>query len=434
MGRSGAKICVVGLWHLGCVFASCLAKLGYQCVGTDENLKVVEDLKMGKPPLFEPGLDSLIAEGMASGNLSFVNDIEEGAKGAECVIVAYDTPVDAEDRADLAVIFRAVDRLKQAVNHSTIVVSSQVPVGTCDQIVSMLSKGGKVADVAYVPENLRLGQAIERFMKPDLIVIGANSSCTIAKVRALFARIETKVIEMDLRSAEMTKHALNAFLATSISFANEIGNLCDLEGADALKVAEALRSDTRIGPKALLRPGLGFAGGTLARDLRVLQEIGNRQGYDAVLINAVLDVNRRQNYSVVKRLTRIVGDLSGKTVGVLGLTYKAGTSTLRRSAALEIVKYLQNEGAKVQAFDPRVSKADTYDLLQLCEGPYETARGADALVIMTDWPEFQRLDFKRIHGAMRSPVVLDTQNMMDRQEMSKDGINYFGIGRGRRQE
>jgi UDPglucose 6-dehydrogenase len=179
---------------------------------------------------------------------------------------------------------------------------------------------------------------------------------------------------------------------------------------------------------------LGFAGGTLARDLRVLQEIGNRQGYDAVLINAVLDVNRRQNYSVVKRLTRIVGDLSGKTVGVLGLTYKAGTSTLRRSAALEIVKYLQNEGAKVQAFDPRVSKADTYDLLQLCEGPYETARGADALVIMTDWPEFQRLDFKRIHGAMRSPVVLDTQNMMDRQEMSKDGINYFGIGRGRRQE
>jgi len=427
----GFRVCVVGLWHLGCVYSGCLARLGYRVIGTDEDTRIIEKLKEGKPPIFEPGLDNLVAEGMAHGSLDFVEDIERGALDADYVVIAYDTPVDAEDRVDLSPIFRAANRLKIATRHATFVVSSQVPVGTCEQIAMMLSDGGIAPDLAYVPENLRLGEAIERFMKPEMIVIGANSPSTISKVQALFAPINTKVIQMDLRSAEMAKHALNAFLATSISFANEVGNICDLVGADALNVAKALRSDSRIGQKALLRPGLGFAGGTLARDLRILQEAGKMHGYETILLDSVLDVNQRQNASIVNRLKLLVGELGGKSVAVLGLTYKSGTSTLRRSAALEIISRLQQEGAAVKAFDPQVSRSDVAgETFLLCDDPYEVCENADILVVLNDWPGFVDLDFKRIRGIMRVPTMLDTQNLLDPSKVAESGIRCIGMGRG----
>jgi UDPglucose 6-dehydrogenase len=416
---------------LGCVYSACLAKLGCTVTGTDEDGTVVEDLREGKPPIFEPGLDSLIAGGIAGGNLRFVDDIEEGVKSADYVVIAYDTPVDAEDRVDLSPVFRAVTRLRNLARHATIVVSSQVPVGTCELIASTLSKGGMAADVAYVPENLRLGKAVECFMRPDMIVIGTNNPSATVKVRALFAPIPTRIIEMDLRSAEMTKHALNAFLATSISFANEIGNICDLVGADALKVAQALKSDSRIGPNALLRPGLGFSGGTLARDLRVIQGTAKKHGYESLLVDSVLEVNRRQNASIVSRLERLVGKLDGKSVGVLGLTYKAGTSTLRRSVALEIIRRLQQEGASVKAFDPRVSKSDLASgTFLLCDDVYAACENADVLVILNDWPGFLEVDFKKVRHIMKEPIVLDTQNLLDPRGIAECGIRYIGIGRG----
>ena len=427
----GTHVCVIGLWHLGCVYSACFAKLGYEATGTDENKTIIENLRRGRAPVFEPGLNDLIAEGMASGRLNFTDDIEEGLRNAEYVIIAYDTPVDTEDKMDLSPVLRAATRLKSSTRHATVVVSSQVPVGTCEQVASIFASSGMDLSLAYVPENLRLGKAIECFMSPDMIVIGAKDPSAMVKARALFAPIRTRIIEMDLRSAEMTKHALNAFLATSISFANEIGNICDLIGADGMKVAEALKSDSRIGAGALLRPGLGFSGGTLARDLMALREMAERLGYQPLLIDSVLSVNQRQNASIVPKLAQLVGRLEGKSVGVLGLTYKAGTSTLRRSAALEIARLLEHAGASVKAFDPHVSKLDvSSEPLSLCDDPYGVCRNADVLLILNDWPGFTELDFERIRSMMNEPVVLDAQNLLDPERMVEYGFTYMGVGRG----
>jgi UDPglucose 6-dehydrogenase len=427
----GTHVCVIGLWHLGCVYSACFAKLGYEATGTDENKTIIENLRRGRAPVFEPGLNDLIAEGMASGRLNFTDDIEEGLRNAEYVIIAYDTPVDTEDKMDLSPVLRAATRLKSSTRHATVVVSSQVPVGTCEQVASIFASSGMDLSLAYVPENLRLGKAIECFMSPDMIVIGAKDPSAMVKARALFAPIRTRIIEMDLRSAEMTKHALNAFLATSISFANEIGNICDLIGADGMKVAEALKSDSRIGAGALLRPGLGFSGGTLARDLMALREMAERLGYQPLLMDGVLSVNQRQNASIVPKLAQLVGKLKGKSVGVLGLTYKAGTSTLRRSAALEIARLLEHAGASVKAFDPHVSKRDvSCEPLSLCDDPYGVCRNADVLLILNDWPGFTELDFERIRSMMNEPVVLDAQNLLDPGRMVEYGFTYMGVGRG----
>lgn len=419
------------MWHLGCVYAACLAKLGYNVVGADEDSKIVKDLKRGEPPIYEPGLDNLIATGLANGNLTFTDEIEEGVKGTSYVVIAYDTPIDEDDNVDLSIVFHAAQKLRKSRPHATVVVSSQVPVGTCQQLASILDTDNVGLDLAYVPENLRLGQAIDRFLTPEMLVIGADTPSSMSSTRALFKPIQTRIIEMDLRSAEMAKHALNAFLSTSISFANEIGNICDLVGADAFRVVDALRCDSRIGSKAMLRPGLGFSGGTLARDLKILQRIGDKHGYKTELVNAVLNVNERQNALIGERLKRIVGNLQGKSIGVLGLTYKAGTSTLRRSAALDIIDDLGREGASVKVFDPHVDKADVLsERVLVCEDAYSVCKDSDVLLILNDWPEFANLDFTKIRLLMRKPILFDAQNLLDPKKVTESGIRYIATGRG----
>lgn len=424
------KVCVIGLWHLGCVYAACLSKLGYKVTGVDEDVGVIRNLREGKAPLFEPGLDDLISANIAEGSLKFEDDIEAGVRGADFVVIAFDTPVDEHDNVDISVVLRTAKRLKNITAHSTVIVSSQVPVGTCGELEKIIWDGS-VRSLAYVPENLRLGQAIDRFMQPDMIVIGGNDPASVAKVRELFSPIQTKIIEMNLRSAEMTKHAINCFLATSISYANEIGNICDLVGADGLKVAEALRADSRIGPKALVRPGLGFAGGTLARDLRALQSVGKAHHHETDLIDAVLRVNEGQNASVVDKLEMMLGSLGRKHVCVFGLTYKAGTSTLRRSAALEIIGKLRSRDAQVSVYDPRVKKSDVaLSNILLTEDPYLACKNADAILILNDLPDFTKLDFRKIKSGMKSPIIFDTQNLLDPTTLVEIGMRYVGLGRG----
>ena len=434
--RNTVKVCVIGIWHLGSVYSACLAELGYSVVGVDKAKEKVENLNKGLPPLFEPGLGELIMKNIRLGRLSYTVDLRNALVGTSFVLLAFDTRVDENDEVDLSEVWDAAEALAEWLeNGSVVIVSSQVPVGTCDEIKSLIMKKRPSLDfdVAYVPENLRLGQAIDRFMNPERIVIGANSNSTLDRVEAFFSVIKDPKIRMNLRSAEMTKHALNAFLATSISFANEIANLCDEVGADALKVAEALRLDSRIGPKAMLKPGLGFAGGTLARDIRVLQKLGNKAGYETCLINSVYEVNRRQNSMIAGRLRKVYGSLQNLTIGVLGLTYKAGTSTLRRSASLEIIRNLVDAGAKVKAYDP---KADLREIqgpmaFEFCSDPMTVAQGSDALVFVTDWPEFKQLDFSRIKSLMKKPVVVDAQNMLDADSLIQMGFIYLGVGRGR---
>lgn len=433
--QSSSKVCVIGIWHLGGVASACLADLGYVVIGVDNDPEKVKRLNKGTPPLFEPGLEDLLVSGLKTGRLSYTTDLGHAMKGCSHVLVAFDTPVNEKDEIDLSQIFTTVSELSQSMeNGTTIIITSQVPVGTCSQIKEFIKKERPSLDfdIAYSPENLRLGQAIERFKHPDRIVIGADSSVTLDKLERFFSVIDSPKVRMSLRSAEMTKHAINAFLASCISFANEIGNICDEVGADALSVAEGLGTDERIGLKLPLKPGLAFAGGTLARDLKILQNIGDRLGYETHLIDGVIKVNGQQNKFVLRKLLKIYGSINHLTLGVLGLTYKAGTSTLRRSAALEIIQDLTAGGAVVRAYDPKadMNEVRSHEEFEFCDSPYEVAKNSDALVLVTDWPEFKNLDFTRIKALMKKPVFIDARNMLDGVKLTAEGFIYSGVGRG----
>jgi len=431
------KVCVIGIWHLGMVASACLADLGYVVVGVDKDSEKVKGLKRGIPVLFEPGIEELLVRNIDAKRLSYTTDLKQALKGAQYAFITYDTPVNDKDEVDLSELFATASQLAQYLdNGSIIIVSSQVPVGTCEQMEDIIRQANPTLefDIAYNPENLQLGGAIHGFQNPQAIVIGANSASTLNRVKQFFEPIKATKLTMDLRTAEMTKHALNAFFATSISFINEIANLCDELGADALKVAEALQWDERIGQKLPLQPGLAFAGGTLARDLRALEKLGDKLGYETHLIDGVLRVNEQQNKLVIRKLEKIYGSIKDLTVGILGLTYKAGTSTLRRSAALEIIKELTNRGAIVKAYDPKAAleEIQLHKEFEFCNDPYIVAKDSDALVIVTDWPEFKNLDFDLVKSIMKKPVIVDAKNMLDGEQLGERGFTYLGVGRGGR--
>jgi UDPglucose 6-dehydrogenase len=416
------KVVVVGLWHLGLVYSACLADLGYQVVGVDNNAERVEKLNQGIMPVYEPGLKELIQ----SSSLYFTSDFSS-VKDADFILITIDTPVNDQDEVDLSEIFDVLSKL-EGLRDSIIIVSSQVPVGTCEQIKVIVQKNNPSVDIAYSPENLRLGQAIENFKHPERIIVGADNQSTLDRAKSFFSVINAPVIEMDLRSAEMSKHALNAFLGTCISFGNEIGNICDEVGADSVQVVKALRSEKRIG-NLPLSAGLGFAGGTLARDLKVLQKVGIEEGCGTPLIDSVLEVNRNQNRIVVQKLQKIYGSVKGLTIGILGLTYKPETSTLRRSAALEVIQELVSKGAKVKAYDPKADKREISGF-DFCLNTFDVARDSDALILMTEWPEFKELNYYHLKNIMKHPVFIDAKNFLDKDKMCSIGFIYLGIGRG----
>jgi UDPglucose 6-dehydrogenase len=430
------KICVVGLWHLGTVTSACFADLGYQVVGVDENSGRVKSLNDGSPPLFEPGLAELVSKHLLSGRLRFTSHLHEGVQGASYVVIAQDTPVNENDELDLVPVTATIDALAACIeDRATIIISSQLPIGTCQVLIRRLQlmNPNLHFSMACVPENLRLGQAIDRFLKPDFLVLGANSKATMDRVEALYSPLPGARVRMDLRTAEMTKHAINAYLATCISFGNELANLCDEVGADAFQIIQTLKLDSRVSANAPLLPGLGFAGGTLARDLTVLKSLSAQHGYSAPLLNGVSAVNEHQNTMVISHLERLIGTLRDRTIGVLGLTYKPGTSTLRRSAAIEIIRNLLSRGAAVKAFDPKADPSELEGYRQefsLCTDAYAVAKDADALVLITPWPEFKELDLARIRGLMHNPVMFDAPNMLEPSQLVREGFTYHGIGRG----
>jgi len=433
---NSSKICVIGIWHLGSVVSACFADMGYSVIGVDRDRERVEKLNQGFAPLYEPGLDELLRRNVQLKRLSFTTDLKSAVEGASYVLITFDTPVNAQDEVDISEIIVVCRALAEHLeNKAIVVVSSQVPVGTCDEIKSVIKEHNRSLefDVAYSPENLRLGQAIECFRNPDRIVIGADRESTLDRVEQLFSVIPAPKLRMGLRSAEMTKHALNTFLATSISFINEIANLCDEVGADAMEVSKGLRTDQRIGKKVPLHPGLGFSGGHLARDLKVLRGLGRKFGYETHLIDGVLKVNEEQTKSVVRKLERILGSLRGLSIGVLGLTYKPSTSTLHRSAALEIIGDLVDRGAIVKAHDPKAAPEEIqlHKEFRFCKDPYDVAEGSDALVMITEWPEYGQLDFDLLRSKMKRPILFDAKNMLDDKLLTEKGFKYLGIGRGR---
>ena len=299
------------------------------------------------------------------------------------------------------------------------------------------SRPGEAIDLVYSPENLRLGQALSLFKRPDMIIIGAASERARKKAGEFYRPFAAEKIFTSLKTAEMAKHALNAFFATSVSFANELGNICEAVGADGLQIAKILQKDGRIGAKAQVRPGLGFAGATLARDLRVLQKLGRREGVATGLFDSVLEINGQRNARVVKLIEDSFGGrMRGKTISILGLTYKPGTSTLRRSSSLEIMKSLHSKGARILAHDPKadMSEYPGRPFFEFFADAYGACRSSDAILLLTEWPEYKELDYLEIKKSMNRPLILDAKNHLDEAKLEGLGFDYQLIGRGRPRE
>jgi UDPglucose 6-dehydrogenase len=428
------NVCVFGLWHLGSVTAACLASAGHTVVGLDTDAATVEGLSAGKPPLFEPGLEEMVRRETASGRLRFTTDRSAALAGADVVWITFDTPVDEDDRADVDSVVRAVASLFPALRDGvTVMVSSQVPVGTTKRLEELFAReaAGRRAAFAYSPENLRLGKAIEVFTHPDRVVVGVRGKEDRAPIAALLEPMTTQIEWMSVESAEMTKHALNAFLATSVTFINEIAALCERVGADASEVERGLKTEARIGPKAYLSPGGAFAGGTLARDIMFLAGLGEATHVPTHVLAAVKASNDAHRGWAQRRLTDTLGDLHGRTVAIWGLTYKPGTDTLRRSSAVELAQWLHAQGAAVRAHDPAVrSLPDALKpALQLADDPVAALEGADALVVATPWPAFKAIDAGAVGGRLKSGVVLDANRFLGATLGALPGIRYFSVGR-----
>ncbi len=430
-----SKVAVIGLWHLGSVVAAGLASLGNAVRATDPDQELLAGLERGVPPVFEPGLAAAIARERESGRLKFVSSITEAVgQAAEAVFLTFDTPVDEDDQSDLRPIQDALDDVIRAAQPGVlIVVMSQVPVGTLAQLAARVERVTPQlgARMVYQPENLRLGRALETFLKPDFLLVGAASPADAGQLFEIYAGVEARRLTMSWESAELSKHAVNAFLATSVSFANELGDLAERVGADVREVMGVLRHDQRIGARAFLDAGPGFSGGTLARDVQTLRRLGERAGLKTCQFDATLQVNRDRLPRLTERVRSACGDLRGAEVALLGLTYKPGTNTLRRSASLELARLLREAGARVRAHDPQVSGASAETRgLELAADPYEAVRGTHAAVLMTPWPEFRAINFGRLREAMARPALVDAHNFLDRTAVEAAGFAYFGVGLG----
>ena len=428
-----AKICITGIWHQGTVVSACLADLGNNVHGVCDE-KTAETLNAGQPPVYEPELPEIIQHNLEAGRLAYSSDYVAGLAGAEFVFICTDTPVDEDDQSDLVPIYAIAEKIGRNLSTDIVLcVTAQVPIGTSQNIARVVRElaPGFDVQVAYIPEFLRLGIAVETFRQADRFVIGCDDPDVAERIAALYQPLERPIYYTDVRSAEMAKHASNAYLSTSISFINEIANLCEVLDADATEVARVLKLDKRIGKYAFLSPGLGFAGGTLGREIRALQKLGAANQMPVPLMDAVWKINAERAQLVSRRLTSALGKLYGVQIGILGLTYKAGTSTLRRAISLDIVRDLVEQGAKIKAFDPLANLSEVADLppLQMCADPDEVALGSSALVLVTEWQGIEDLDFEKLHEKMSDNIFLDTRNLLDPDTMSVAGFNYMGIGR-----
>ena len=423
---------VVGLWHLGSTISAAWLTLGHEVRGIEFDPAVAAGLARGEPPLFEPGLAEVFTQALAAGHASFGTD-GAAVRGCGVVFIAYDTPVRDDDTCDLAPIWRAVDVIGPHLDHGAIVVvSAQLPVGTARRIRERLRERDASIDVVYSPENLRLGEALRCYLDPGHVVIGADSSEAGDAVERLFAPMHARIFRMNLPSAEMTKHCINTFLATSVTLANQWADLCGAVGADFGDVAAVLRADPRIGGRAYITPGIGFSGGTLGRDLRVLEEVSRTTvGGRAPLFGEVWRYNQRRVDIVARRATEILGELDSRRIGLLGMTYKPGTSTLRRSLPLAVAQDLLRRGAAVRAHDPRADwrEAVLPDRLQISDSPYAVAESADLLVLLTEWPEYRDLDFARLAGVMARPILLDTKDFLRprAEQLAVAGLRAVGL-------
>jgi UDPglucose 6-dehydrogenase len=430
-----SNICVIGTGYVGLVTGTCFADLGNQVICLDVDNERIANLKQGIMPIYEPGLEQLVAHNVKAGRLIFTTQHETALKDADFAFIAVGTPSGVDGEADLQYVRSAAEAIADCVDHPLVVINkSTVPVGTGDWVADIITKrrAGKPFDFHVVsnPEFLREGSAINDFMSPDRVILGSVDRDAAGNVATLYSTLRCPVLITDLRTAEMIKYASNAFLATRISFINEIANMCEEMGADVREVAVGMGLDKRIG-SAFLDAGLGWGGSCFPKDVKALAHMAVLHGTQPQLLQAVMEINRNQRRRAVLKIRRALGGLNDKVVGVLGISFKPNTDDIREAPALEIIHLLENEGATVRAYDPQAMEVakNTLKKVTLCENPYEVAEGCDALILATEWNEFKQLDFERIHELMRNPLILDGRNLWDADKLRHLGFTYFGVGR-----
>jgi UDPglucose 6-dehydrogenase len=428
-------ICVIGVGYVGLTTGTCFADLGHEVICVDVDESKIKKLQGGGMPIYEPGLEEMVRRNAQAGRLHFTTEYKEALTQAEFAFIAVGTPQGTGGEADLKYVRAAARRIATAMSQPLIIVNkSTVPIGTGDWVADIIRRHQPEPvgfSVVSNPEFLREGSAINDFMFPDRIVLGSLDPDAAAKVAQLYLSLRAPIMITDLRTAEMIKYASNAFLATRISFINEIASMCEALGADVKEVAVGMGYDKRIGPD-FLDAGIGFGGSCFPKDVHALAHMAAVHGCHPQLLRAVMDINHDQRRQVIHKLRALLGTLDEREVGVLGLAFKPNTDDMREAPSVEIIHLLQSEGARVRAYDPvAMVNAPLYlHDVTLCQDAYQAADGADAVVIVTEWNEFKHLSLPRLKESMRQPVIVDGRNIYDPEQMKMLGFVYRGMGRG----
>jgi UDPglucose 6-dehydrogenase len=430
-----SQIAVVGTGYVGLTTAACLADLGHQVTALDIDEGKIAVLKSGKPTIYEPGLEPLMARTIDAGNLRFTSDYAQAIPDADFVFVAVGTPMGRRGEADLVFIKQAAKSIAGAMKKTlTVINKSTVPIGT-GNVVSRIIGENLEREIPFSvvsnPEFLREGSAIQDFMHPDRLVFGSHDEAAAKGVAALYSKLDTTILITDLHTAEMIKYASNAFLATRISFINEIARICERVDADVKVVSEGMGLDRRIGPM-FLDAGIGYGGSCFPKDVKALARMAETLGYHPELLDAVMEINLDQRTLFVEKLREVLGGLRDQVIGILGLAYKPNTDDIREAPAVDVINSLQQKGARIRAYDPKAMPVLRHLIgngIEYCQDAYGAAKGADALLLVTEWDEFRTLDLSQIKQAMRRPVIVDGRNIYDPKVMRELGFVYRGVGR-----
>jgi len=432
------NICIVGVGYVGLVTGTCFAEFGNHVICVDKDEQRISSLQQNIIPIFEPGLEEMVKRNQSAGRLNFTQDVNEAVEKSLAVFIAVGTPSDSAGSANLEFVYQVAETIgKLMTGYKIIVTKSTVPVGTGKKIREIIRKNQKEEipfDVVSNPEFLREGSAIEDFLRPNRVVIGTNNEQATAIMKDLYSPlnlIEIPFLNTNVETAEMIKYASNAFLATKISFINEMANICELVGADVHQVAKGMGLDGRISRK-FLHPGPGYGGSCFPKDTKAIVKLAETYGYQFKIVESVIEVNERQQVRMVDKIENVLGDLKGKRLGILGLTFKPNTDDIRDSPAIRIIETLLKKGAIVSAYDPAGMEAAAKILkgVNYANDIYEAAQDAEALVIITEWNEFRYLDWEKVQASLRSPTVIDLRNIYEPDKMKTRGFNYHCVGRG----
>jgi UDPglucose 6-dehydrogenase len=434
------NITIVGTGYVGLVSGAGLADFGMQVMCVDKDAERIDMISKGGIPFYEPGLKELVSRNVKNGRLSFTTDLKMAVDRSLVLFIAVGTPGEGSGEPDLSQLHVVAEELGGIIDdYKVIVIKSTVPVGTNRRIKEMIQANlarGVNVDVVSNPEFLREGSAIEDFMRPNRVVLGSDSRKALAIIKDIYRPlylIETPFVISNLETAEIIKYASNAFLATKISFINEVANICESVGADVHQVAKAMGLDKRIGPK-FLHPGPGYGGSCFPKDTLAFAHLGKTVGSPMSIVEAVIEVNKAQRLRMVRKAEEALGSLEGKTIGILGLTFKPNTSDVRESPAIDIASTLLSRGASLRAYDPEgmeeFQRLIGDERITYYSTPYDVAQGADALVLLTEWNEFRNLELKKIRSLLKNPLILDLRNIYEPETAAELGFSYIGIGRG----